>query len=81
MTLPHAHLHNTYRPMAIVPTVPLTTGRILLRLRAKMIWPLAPPPSTSILKDTAQIVQLTLEATETKHPVLMTFPLAPPPNT
>ena len=59
MTLPHAHLHNTYRPMAIVPTVPLTTGRILLRLRAKMIWPLAPPPSISILKDTAQTVQLT----------------------
>jgi len=81
MTLPHAHLHNTYRPMAIVPTVPLTIGRILRRLRAKMILPLAPPPSISILKDTAQIVQLTLEATETKHHVLMTFPLAPPPNT
>ena len=55
--------------MATVPTVTLTIGRIVRRLRAKMIWPLAPPLSTSILKDTALIVQLTLEATETKHPV------------
>ena len=69
MTLAHALLLNTYRQMAIVPTVTLTIGRIVRRLRAKMIWPLAPPLSTSILKDTALIVQLTLEATETKHPV------------
>ena len=55
--------------MANVKHAQQISDLIGLRLRAKMIWPLAPPLSTSILKDTALIVQLTLEATETKHPV------------
>jgi len=50
--------------MANVKHAQQISDLIGLRLRAKMIWPLAPPPSTSILRDTAQTVQLTLEVAQ-----------------